>query len=75
MDKIKHRDASDHSPRATALPIGGAAPDRKSEIPHPLSTDRHVEIEILFDRLASMPVLDARAPDGIIGYGPDGLPR
>jgi hypothetical protein len=75
MDKIKDRDALGHSLRAAALPIGGAPPGGESGIPRPLSADRQVEIDILFDRLASMPVLDARTPDEIIGYGPDGLPR
>jgi hypothetical protein len=75
MDKTKDRDASGHSLRATALPIGGAPPGGASGMPRPLSTDRQVEIDILFDRLASMPVLDARTPDDIIGYRPDGLPR
>ncbi len=70
MDVIKDRDALGHSLRATALPIAG-----ESGIPRPLSADRQVEIDILFGRLANMPVLDARTPDEIIGYGPDGLPR
>jgi hypothetical protein len=75
MDNIKNRDASSHSLQATALPISGALPGGESWIPRPLSADRQVEIDILFDRLASMPVLDARSPGDIIGYGPDGLPR
>ena len=33
------------------------------------------ELEDLFEKLAQMPVLDARSPDEIIGYGPDGLPH
>jgi hypothetical protein len=33
------------------------------------------EIEALFERLARMPVLDARQPDEILGYGPNGLPH
>ena len=52
-----------------------AIEERLARIPRPLSADRQVEIDILFDRLASMPVLDARTPEEIIGYGPDGLPR
>jgi antitoxin VapB len=52
-----------------------AIEERLARVPRPLSTDRQIEIDILFDRLASMPVLDTRTPDEIIGYGPDGLPR
>ena len=52
-----------------------AIEERLARVPRPLSTDRQIEIDILFDRLASMPVLDARTPEEIIGYGPDGLPR
>jgi antitoxin VapB len=33
------------------------------------------EIDALFERLARMPVRDARSPDEIVGYGPNGLPR
>jgi antitoxin VapB len=33
------------------------------------------EIDTLFDKLANMPVLDARSPDEILGYGPNGLPH
>jgi antitoxin VapB len=78
-----------HSPKADALAhelatatgedvdtaVLKAIEERLARIPRPLSADRQVEIDILFDRLASMPVLDARTPDEIIGYGPDGLPR
>jgi antitoxin VapB len=52
-----------------------AIEERLARVPRPLSADRQVEIDTLFDRLASMPVRDARTPDEIIGYGPDGLPR
>jgi antitoxin VapB len=52
-----------------------AIEERLACFPRPLSTDRQIEIDILSDRLASMPVLDTRTPDEIIGYGPDGLPR
>jgi antitoxin VapB len=38
----------------------------------PLAKDD--ELDHLFDKLAQMPVLDARSPDEIVGYGPDGLP-
>ncbi len=33
------------------------------------------EIDTLFERLARMPVRDARSPDEIVGYGPNGLPQ
>jgi hypothetical protein len=33
------------------------------------------EFESLFEKLARMPVLDARSPDGILGYGSNGLPH
>jgi antitoxin VapB len=33
------------------------------------------EIESLFEKLARMPVLDARSPDEILGYGSNGLPH
>jgi antitoxin VapB len=52
-----------------------AIEERLARIPRRLSADRQAEIDILFARLASMPVLDARTPNEIIGYGPNGLPR
>jgi len=52
-----------------------ALEERLARIARPLSAERQTEIEALFDRLASMPVRDARTPDEIIGYGPDGLTR
>ncbi len=33
------------------------------------------EIESLFEKLAQMPVLDARSPDEILAYGSNGLPH
>jgi hypothetical protein len=39
----------------------------------PLAKDD--ELDYLFKKLAQMPVLDARSPDEIVGYGPDGLPH
>lgn len=36
---------------------------------------KDVEIDALFERLARMPVRDARSPDEIVGYGPNGLPQ
>jgi antitoxin VapB len=52
-----------------------AIEERLARIPRRLPVGRQVEIDTLFDRLASMRVLDSRTPDEIIGYGPDGLPR
>jgi len=52
-----------------------AIEERLARIPHRLPVDRQVEIDALFDRLASMPAIDMRPPDEIIGYGPDGLPH
>lgn len=39
----------------------------------PLAKDD--ELDCLFEKLAQMPVLDARSPDEIVGYGPNGLPH
>jgi antitoxin VapB len=47
-----------------------AIEERLARVPRPLSADRQLEIDTLFDRLARMPVLDGRTPDEIIGYGP-----
>jgi antitoxin VapB len=52
-----------------------AIEERLARIPRRLPADRQVEIDTLFERLASMPVRDARTPDEIVGYGPDGLPH
>jgi antitoxin VapB len=52
-----------------------AIEERLARIPRRLPANRQVDIDALFDRLASMPVVDARTPDEIIGYGPDGLPH
>jgi hypothetical protein len=52
-----------------------AIEERLARIPRRLPADRQAEIETLFDKLASMPALDARTPDEIIEYGPDSLPR
>ena len=37
----------------------------------PLAKDD--ELDYLFEKLAQMPVLDARSPDEIVGNGPDGF--
>jgi antitoxin VapB len=52
-----------------------ALEERLARIPRSLARDRQIAVEELFNKLASMPVVDSRAPDEIIGYGPDGLPN
>jgi antitoxin VapB len=47
-----------------------AIEERLARVPRPLPVDKQAEIDVLFDRLASMPVLDARTPDEIVGQGP-----
>jgi len=42
--------------------------------PHP-TTAGDEEIDALFERLARMPVRDARSADEIVGYDRNGLPR
>jgi antitoxin VapB len=51
-----------------------AIEERLARIPRHQSADRHADIDALFDRLARMPVLDARSPDEIVGYAANGLP-
>jgi hypothetical protein len=51
-----------------------AIEERLARVPHPVPFADRGEIEKLFDRLAKLPVRDSRAPDEIMGYGPDGLP-
>ena len=48
--------------------------ERLARVPRPLPLESQAEIDVLFDRLARLPVLDARSPDEIVGYGPDGVP-
>jgi antitoxin VapB len=48
--------------------------ERLARLPHRLPKERQAEIDVLFDRLARMAVIDDRSPDEIIGYGPNGLP-
>jgi antitoxin VapB len=48
--------------------------ERLARLPHRLPAERSAEIDVLFDRLARMPILDDRSPDEIIGYGPHGFP-
>lgn len=51
-----------------------AIEERLSRQPRPLSVKQRVALKSLFERMAQLPVLDARPADEIIGYGPDGLP-
>ncbi len=51
-----------------------AIQERLARIPRRLSTEQQTQIDVLFDRLAQMRVLDGRSPDEIVGYGPDGVP-
>jgi hypothetical protein len=43
--------------------------------PRPLPSDAAAKVRALQDRLARLPVLDARTRDEILGYGADGLPH
>jgi antitoxin VapB len=51
-----------------------AIEERLARLPRVLPAGRHAEIDAVFERLARMPVLDARSPEGIIGYDQNGLP-
>ncbi|HXQ51438.1 MAG TPA: type II toxin-antitoxin system VapB family antitoxin [Stellaceae bacterium] len=51
-----------------------AIEERLARVPRRLPSERLAEIDALFDRLAQLPVLDARTADAIIGYGADGVP-
>lgn len=37
--------------------------------------DRQAAMRAFFDRVSTMPVVDPRSIDEILGYGPDGLPH
>jgi antitoxin VapB len=77
-----------HSPKADALAhelaamtgedidtaVERAIEERLARIPRTSSQINGSEIDALFESLAQMPVRDARPPDEIMGYGPDGLP-
>jgi hypothetical protein len=52
-----------------------AIQERLARTPRRHSAQDEAAIEALFDRLAQLAVFDRRAPDEIIGYGPDGLPH
>jgi antitoxin VapB len=58
-----------------ATAVERAIEERLTRVPRRLPTERQAEVEALFDRLARMPVLDARASDEIIGFDRHGLPR
>lgn len=51
-----------------------ALEERLARVSRPMSVESDDEIDALFERLARMPVRDARSPDEILAYGPDGLP-
>lgn len=51
-----------------------AVQERLSRIAPSAIPDRQVALRTFLARLASMQVRDARQPDEIVGYGPDGLP-
>ena len=52
-----------------------AIEERLVRIHRRLPVETQVEVDALFDRLTSMPVVDNRTPDAIIGLGPDGPPH
>ena len=51
-----------------------AVEERLSRLAVPSAEDRRAALKEFFDLAARMLVKDARPPDDIIGYGPDGLP-
>jgi len=51
-----------------------AIEERLSRVAASTPLDRQAAMRKFFDRVSSMPVIDARFADDIIGYGPDGLP-
>ncbi len=52
-----------------------ALEERLARVARSAPTEHDDEIDALFDRLAQMPVRDARSPDAILGYDANGLPR
>lgn len=48
---------------------------RATHKPRPLPPDAVARVHALQERLARLPVLDARTPDELLGYGEDGLPH
>jgi len=51
-----------------------ALEERLARLATPHGSPKSDEIDVLFDRLARMPVLDQRSAEEIIGYGPNGVP-
>ncbi|HLJ64040.1 MAG TPA: type II toxin-antitoxin system VapB family antitoxin [Stellaceae bacterium] len=78
-----------HAPKADALArklaaatgedidtaVVRAIEERLARTPRGRGADEKAAIEVLFDQLAQLPILDHRSPDEIIGYDPDGLPH
>jgi hypothetical protein len=52
-----------------------AIEERLARQPRPSKAEDDAAIEVLFDRLAQLPIFDHRSADDIIGYGADGLPH
>lgn len=51
-----------------------AIEERLSRITAPTVSDRQAAMQRFFTRVSGMPVKDARPAEGIVGFGPDGLP-
>jgi len=51
-----------------------AIEERLERIPRRPQAPKPSDIDAIFDRLAQMPVLDARTPEEIIGYDEHGVP-
>jgi len=51
-----------------------AIEERLARVPRALPVQGLPGIDALFERLAEMPIRDARTPEEIVGYGSDGLP-
>jgi antitoxin VapB len=51
-----------------------AVEERLSRVAPPTSTDRKAALDIFFERLSRMPVLDPRPAEEIMGYDGSGLP-
>lgn len=57
-----------------ATAVERAIEERLSRLSTPLPTERAGALREFFDRVAGMPVKDARPIEELVGYGPDGLP-
>jgi antitoxin VapB len=51
-----------------------AIEERLARMAQPERAGRNSVLAVFFDRLANMPIRDARPIEEIVGYGPDGLP-